>query len=295
MSVTHTVGQHITFRSPRGIEAGEGATLRVTKGRRKRKVPITVEHCRPVADGFLVVAQAEAELPPELDIIASDKVLGERREERLQERFRVMSPDIPSYSALSVDCSLSGLQFETAAPVPTGKVLKLDLGLRPTGADVPCEAQVVWCEPSDDTHYRVGCRFVFDRAVYMEVKSLFQDRLGRDPESVIDEAPAPTEVAASQPRPAAVGPEEHAPLRGVLLGFSVLGESATILLQLEDGTDKEISVPRVLSLRDYHGAAGMQLGFLACRQLADRTHICFLTPALNAVLELETDAPLSIQ
>lgn len=299
MSVTHSLGQHITFRSPRGIEAGEEALLRVSKGRRKRKVPILVEHCRPVEDGFLVVAQAAEELPAELDVIASDKVLGERREERLQERFRVMSPDIPNYSALSVDCSLSGLQFETTAPVPVGRVVRLDLGLRPSGADVPCEAEVVWCEPSGENGYRVGCRFLFNRTVYMEVKRLFQDRLGREPESVLEDGPAPQDevsaVADVAPAFQEIPAEEHAPLRGMLVGFSVVGESATLLLQMEDGSEREISVPKVLSLKDYRGLCGMQLGYLSCRQIGDSTHIRFLTPSLQVVLELETDAPLSVQ
>jgi hypothetical protein len=301
MSVTHSIGQQITFRSPRGVEAGEEALLRVVKGRRKRKVPILVEHCRPVDDGYLVVAQAAEELPVELDVIASDKVLGERREERLQERFRVMSPDIPNYSALAVDCSLSGLQFETTAPVPVGRVVKLDLGLRPTGADVPCEAEVVWCEPvGEHGSYRVGCKFLFNRTVYMEVKRLFQDRLGREPESVLEEVPTPQETVSAVEAEVApvfqeIPAEEHAPLRGTLVGFAALGESATLQLQMEDGSEREIHVPKVLSLKDYRGLCGMQLGYLACRELGDRTHIRFLTPSLQAVLELETDAPLSVQ
>lgn len=299
MSVTHSIGQHITFRSPRGIEAGEEALLRVSKGRRKRKVPILVEHCRPVEDGFLVVAQAAEELPAELDLIASDKVLGERREERLQERFRVMSPDIPNYSALSVDCSLSGLQFETGAPVPVGRVVKLDLGLRPTGADVPCEAEVVWCEPSGENGYRVGCRFLFNRTVYMEVKRLFQDRLGREPESILqkNQVPETSADAVVDVAPAfqEIPAEEHAPLHGMLVGFSVVGESATLLLQMQDGSEREISVPKVLSLKDYRGLCGMQLGYLSCRQIGDSTHIRFLTSSLQVVLELETDATLSVQ
>jgi hypothetical protein len=286
------MSQVISFRSSRKARAGQPAYIRVSRGRSRRKLPIQVEYCRRMEDGdYLVVAQAE-EAPQEL---LSDG-LGERREIRLDEHFRILSPDIPEFRALTRDCSLSGLQFETTQPVPVGSSLQLALGIWPLGADVDCEVEVMWCEriqqaphrselghSSRTELYRVGCRFVGENpTLRASLQSFFQDRLQRHPDrgaQPLAQAPA---VSTTPPV------EEQAPLNAVLTGVSVDERGTTVHLRLEQGEKRRVLLPNVRCVKDYHGRTGRRIGYLACRQGANGTRIRFLTPTFDKVLEIET-------
>lgn len=279
----------IAFHTQQEASVGEEALLRVTEGGQpKRKVSVLVEHCRPVEDGYLVVAESPDPVPE----LASQPLLGERCEERLPQRFRVMSADLPNFTALSIDCSMRGLQLETTGPLSQGQLLSLALGLDPAGEDVPCEASVVWCQPCGEQLYRAGLKLAYNLKLHCEMKRLLEERMGRAPE-VKAEVPEPARVCVDRelPPPAA---EEQAPLRAQITGYEMQGESACIHLVTEEGELRELFVPRVLSLKDLRGVAGQQAGFLACQKFGERVRIKFLTPWLEPILEFETDAALDL-
>lgn len=291
------------------LSAGEpmetGKTISVQVAGRKKRLRVQPESCRPNPEGgHLVVARV---LDPDFPVRPQN---GQRREARVRERIRAMSPQLPAYRAVTVDCSASGLQLETDAPLQPGETLPLELSLLDHGHDMPCTVRVQWCEQVDEKTFRSGCQFVeTSKEFRLELRTLLarHSEYGRKRrfrgyseqrriKPLLKEVPpveTMTEVITEPPTPIPLSTEpipdkeEQAPLDGVLLGFEATEASVRIKL-LEDGEIKEVELDNVVTLSDHRGRSGHQIAFMTLRQMPGRARIRFLNAWREKVLEVET-------
>ena len=149
----HVQGDLLTFCVETEIRPGDSVRVTVEK----QAIPLEVESCRPVGDQeFLVTARA----PMPLDgLLPSESILGSRGAHRLEERLRVMSPELPDYQALTRDISKGGLRLDVAGELQPGELLGLGVSFPGLEGDVECEVQVLWCRP-EGNRFVVGCRFL---------------------------------------------------------------------------------------------------------------------------------------
>lgn len=273
MSEIQIQGEQVTFEVPKKVGEGARVKLSVEGG---EKVTVSVEHCRPLEDGnYIVVGRANKML----DSHYSTWVPGERRNARKPERLRVMSPDIPNYHGLTVNLSHGGVQIETEAPVAVGEQLRLEIGFQDAipdergGAglsDLPCQAEVLWCEPSGDRNYRIGCRFV---EVTKQFALGLNGVLGRSREPIVN----------------LTHEEEQTPLNAVLTKFEMADAGARIWLKLDEEHTREVRLPNVVSMSDHRHHSGMIVGYLSCREMPRGARIRFLNPHREKIFELETE------
>lgn len=294
--------ERILLSCPRPLDPGEPITVRMAG--RKRRLRVQPESCRPQTDGsYLVVARS---LDKDFKVRPQP---GQRNHARVPERLRAMSAELPSYRAVTVDCSEGGLLLETDGPLTVGEVLPLELSLTDLGEDMPCRVEVRWCEPHGEKGYRSGCAFVeTTRAFRIELRSV----LARHPEygrrrryrryavqHRIKPLPlvAPTSMtepleSARPPVPLHTEPlpetEEQAPLDGAVVGFEARDQSVRIILELAEGERKEVELDHVVSLSDRRGRSGHQVAHLAVRTSPGKARIRFLNAWREDVLEIET-------
>ena len=153
MSALEVQGDLLTFCVPNQLYPGDSLSVSVEE----RALQIQVESCRPVGEEeFLVTARAPVHLE---GLVSSVPVLGSRRQPRLGERLRVMSPELPDYQALTLDISDGGLRLDVSGPLQPGELLELGISFPGYEGDVLCEVQVLWCQP-EGQRFAVGCRFV---------------------------------------------------------------------------------------------------------------------------------------
>lgn len=145
-------GDLLTFCVPSEVRPGDSLRISVEE----HALQLEVESCRPVGDEeFLVTARA----PLPLDgLLPSAPVLGSRRQSRLGERLRVMSPELPDYQALTLDISDGGLRLEVTDGLQPGELLDLSISFPGTDREVNCEVQVLWCQ-AEGNRFTAGCRF----------------------------------------------------------------------------------------------------------------------------------------
>lgn len=295
------VAPKIILSSEEPLDVGKSVSVLVSG--RKKRLKVQPESCRPLPEGgYLVVAQV---LNKDYQPHPQD---GERRDVRVPERVRAMSPELPSYRAVTLDCSPNGIQLETDAPLTVGEELPLELSLLDHGQDMPCRVRVCWCQTADEKTYRSGCEFV---EASEEFRLELRELLARHPEYArpprieqptrLDKPlprslpePIPmTEVMTEAPEPIPLveeqvpEPEEQAPLDGFLVGFEAEDENLTIKL-LTEGEFKAVELDRVVSLSDYRGRSGTQIAFLSLRQMPGLARIRFLNPWREKILEVET-------
>jgi c-di-GMP-binding flagellar brake protein YcgR len=79
--------------------------------------------------------------------------LGDRSEEY---EVRVSKP------AVSVDISVSGMQFISDEPLPSGKLLRIDIELPDQEVPLTTFGRVEWCKKSDEKPdtYKIGVNFM---------------------------------------------------------------------------------------------------------------------------------------
>lgn len=83
-----------------------------------------------------------------------------RRYPRQDCYWRVLSPGLPNYTALSVDFSLSGLQVETREALILGQVIGLHLEAPAEAGDgISLKARVAWCHRKNHKAFRCGLEF----------------------------------------------------------------------------------------------------------------------------------------
>jgi len=153
MSALEVQGDLLTFCVPTPVNPGDSLSVSVEE----HALQIEVETCRPVGEEeFLVTARAPVPLE---GLVSSVPVLGSRRQPRLNERLRVMSPELPEYQALTLDISQGGLRLDVSAPLQPGELLELSLSFPGYEGDVVCEVQVLWCRP-EGLRFAAGCRFI---------------------------------------------------------------------------------------------------------------------------------------
>ncbi|MBX3172128.1 MAG: PilZ domain-containing protein [Candidatus Eremiobacteraeota bacterium] len=152
MSGLQVQGDLLTFCVPSQLRPGD--CLRVSM--KERTVQLEVESCRPIGDKeFLVTARAPVPLE---GLVDSVPVLGTRRQARLDERLRVMSPELPDYQALTQDISAGGLRLDVSESLEPGELLALSISFPGYEREVDCEVQVLWCRP-EGNRWVAGCRF----------------------------------------------------------------------------------------------------------------------------------------
>lgn len=174
------------------------------------------------------------------------KAQPERREPRQNTRFRVRSPLLPGYRAMTLDLSQTGVQLETDARLEVGAELELDLEFdREDLRDFRCLARVIWSSPdrgSRDTRFRTGLAFVpaddTQRIALARTATVLQARSEADLETLLEEArridPERAETFArvrAQSKPTATSPSTSnstrqarrvLPLLGVLIPLRIV-------------------------------------------------------------------------
>lgn len=152
MSGLQIQGDLLTFCVPSEVRPGDSLRVSVAQ----QALQLEVETCRPVGDEeFLVTARAPLPLDGVLD---SSPVLGSRSQPRLDERLRVMSPELPDYQALTRDISDGGLRLDVSECLEPGELLALSISFPGYEGDVDCEVQVLWCR-AEGHRWVAGCRF----------------------------------------------------------------------------------------------------------------------------------------
>lgn len=84
----------------------------------------------------------------------------ERRAPRVSRVFQVMSKDLRTFKAVSLDLSATGMRLDAQEEVPVGKDLELDMDFDDFRFPrVKAQAEVVWCRSVDHGRWHVGLRF----------------------------------------------------------------------------------------------------------------------------------------
>lgn len=94
--------------------------------------------------------------------VQEDVTACKRRSERVDGRFRIVSRDLPGYTAVSVDLSEGGFQMVTRAPMDTSRILDMRLEPEVEGLEtLDFQARVMWCREQQRGSFRVGMEYVF--------------------------------------------------------------------------------------------------------------------------------------
>lgn len=142
----------LTFCIPGEVRPGDILNVKVEQ----HKIQLEVESCRLVGEEeYLVTARSPMRLE---GLLPSAEVLGTRRQPRLGERLRVMSPELPDYQALTLDISDGGLRLDVSDQLEPGELLALSISFPGSEGDVRCEVQVLWCR-QEGHRFVAGCRF----------------------------------------------------------------------------------------------------------------------------------------
>lgn len=156
----------LVFLSPKPLRLGRDNSVKLAlrasqaqKGLMPLKV--TVNQARTVESGQVAyVATLQSELPFQPETVEGLEDAALRRGERLDCHLRIMSPDLPSYSAVSVDFSLSGLQIETHSPTNPGQIVRLRLETHIAELEtIQVSARIAWSRPEGRKRFRAGLEF----------------------------------------------------------------------------------------------------------------------------------------
>ena len=158
-------GRELGFRSQKENAVGQTIKVRVLiPGIAELTLPITVKCCRPGDYGFLCYGTVPTSkgLEKFTEQLPGPKA-GEklRKDQRYPVGIRILSPELPSFKAITVDFSKTGLQLEAEGDVPLGTMLTLTLETEMKRlSSVICRAKVIWCRPTGQfQRCRVGLEF----------------------------------------------------------------------------------------------------------------------------------------
>lgn len=289
----HYEAGELVFLAPVGFVPGyhEPVRLQLHDGT-SRDIQVKIKTSRNLGDGrFLGVGTVLEGLLPDDRVTPEEAPEGALRESpRIPYRTGVVSPGLPNYKAITLDCSLSGLQLQTDGPLPVGEELQLNLDLRDTGEPVPCTARVAWCRHApDESKFRVGLEFV-EPAVELELalREVTDDLRGM----VFANTPAGVLKAqlSHQGAPASVEMvEELTPLPGKV-HKSWMDQDRTLMveIQLDEGDLHTVKIPLTKLLRDYRDKNGSQVAALATSDTSTTRRWRFLNYDQQAVLDVES-------
>lgn len=160
-------GNQLVLLSDRLLELGQEIAVQArlqAAGEKPKRVLLKVflHQARRVRGGQLgYFGTLQTELPFQpLSNSAAWEMAALRRGTRRGCSLRVLSPDLPFYTALSVDVSLTGLQVETTRALILGSVIPLHLEAPPEGGDdIHLNARVAWCHRKNPKVFRCGLEF----------------------------------------------------------------------------------------------------------------------------------------
>jgi Tfp pilus assembly protein PilZ len=156
----------VVFLSKKPLRLGKDTPVRLqikAADGSAQVVPLKVflHQARPLEGGQLAyVGSLNQGLPVDITHRPQLQSAALRRGERMDCAIRVMSPDLPGFSAITVDFSLSGLQLDTRGALSVGQVVRLRLEVNlPEREILEVKARVAWCRPEGKKNYRAGLEF----------------------------------------------------------------------------------------------------------------------------------------
>lgn len=153
---------HLVFLAKKPLRLGKDNSVKITLSTDKGKsaLRVIVQQYRAVENGKLAyVGILDSDVPFQPPTAGGD-VAAMRQGQRMDCHLRVMSQDLPGYSGISLDLSASGLQLDTRAAVPVGKVLRLRLETHISEMEwIEVNARVAWSRQDDRKTYRCGLQF----------------------------------------------------------------------------------------------------------------------------------------
>lgn len=291
----HFENGELVFLSPVAFVPGylEPLVLELSDGT-TRPVRVQIKTSRSLGDGrFLGVGTV-------LEGLAADDKLpdpGEgvdalRHSTRVPYRTGVASPALPNFQAMTLDCSLSGLQLQTEGPLPVGQVLLLSLNLSESGPPVPCQARVAWCRHHEqDGKYRAGLEFV-QPVVEMELALREAEA-----QAVAETAPSPSPSLHGQlshiPTIRTHPPgEKLSPLPGTIVNCAMEDRTLKVEIELLTGQTHTVAIQHTRSMTDLRDQYGSEISDLGYTEKLGGARYRFLTARRETVLDVEA-APRS--
>ena len=156
----------VVFLSKKPLRLGRDTPVRLSMQAPEGKSQLVasrvyLQKSRQVEGGqhaYIGTLQTELPFEPVSHSNADSSAL--RRGSRMDCALRVMSPDIPGYSGISVDLSLTGLQLETRQALTLGHVVELRLETHIEEMEfIVVKARVAWCRPEGKKAFRSGLEF----------------------------------------------------------------------------------------------------------------------------------------
>lgn len=287
----------LVFLSPVAFVAGylEPLVLELSDGT-TRDVRVQMKTCRSLGDGrFLGVGTVVDGLDPTEKLPdPGEGVDAQRQATRVPYKTGVASPALPNFKAMTLDCSLSGLQLQSDGPLPVGQVLLLSLNLSDSGPPVPCQARVAWCRHHEaDGKYRAGLEFV-QPVVEMELALRQAERTANEPE-----APPSAETGSLQGQLSHIPTvrthppgEKLTPLPGVIQHCEMQDRTLKVEVQLVSGQMHTVTILHTRTMRDLRDQNGSEISDLGYTETLGGARYRFLTPKRETVLDVEA-APRS--
>ncbi len=250
----------ITFRCDHDPGSGDiWVNLRMVRGRR-REIPVRVKlsHVRRTQRGCFVasgvLADKQAPLPASgEDMITAAAVPYRRKRPRCACRLRLLSPSLPSYRALSLDFSASGVQIEADGELKVDSVISCSLDL-PHHESLHCTARVAWCRP-EGRSFRAGLEFLKIESDSFRVLEAFEQWL-ISPQGFHTPFRAPRQTSVnpvqSQPEP------EPKPPAGCLVDIDYNPSRAKVTIHQEQGARFCLRFQEPLVFCDLRGLHGSE-------------------------------------
>lgn len=289
----HYENGELVFLAPVGFVPGyqEPVRLQLHDGT-TRDIKVLIKTSRNLGDGrFLGVGTVLDGLEADDKVVPVGQPEGALRQSpRIPYRTGVVGPNLPNYKALTLDCSLSGLQLQTDGALPVGEILQLNLDLRDNAEPVKCEARVAWCRHvPEDAKYRVGLEFV-EPAVDLELalREVTADLLGTQ----FDSTPAGVLKAQLSHQGAGASMElveTMTPLPGKIQK-SWMDQDRTLIVEIKlDGGDiHTVKIPNTKLLRDYRDKQGSEIAVMATSETGAVRRWRFLSYEQQPVLDVES-------
>lgn len=274
------------YLEPLVLELSDGTT---------RDVRVQMKTSRSLGDGrFLGVGTVLEGLAPDEQLPdPGEGVDALRQDTRVPYKTGVASPALPNFKAMTLDCSLSGLQLQTEGPLPVGQVLLLSLNLSESGPPVPCQARVAWCRHHpEDGKYRAGLEFV-QPVVEMELALRQAEQAATQPVPTSSDGVAIQGQLSHIPTLRTHPPgEKLTPLPGLIRSCEMQDRTLKIEVELLSGQMHTVTIQHTRSMRDMRDQAGSEISDLGYTETIGGARYRFLTPRREPVLDIEA-APRS--
>ena len=175
-----------------------------------------------------------------------------RRKPRNSRRLRLLSPELPSFRALTVDISGHGLQISAEGPLSVGTSLGFTLELDMPGQfTLACRARVAWCR-AEGREFRVGLEFQQLPAESRQLLDIYEAWMNGSVLKPSKPPQAETETAVTRERMA----EEPKPPAGVLTEIVYRDSEVSLHLERQGGKRFLVEFDNVLLFRDHRGLEG---------------------------------------